>query len=150
MSQDDVRGECNQFCRVSTSVLGIACGPAIVDAHVAAVGPAQFLQPLHERREAGLTFRIARGQRMEHAYAPYPLALLRARGERPRRRSAAEQGDEVAPPHHSITSSARARSVAGTSMPSVFAVCRLMTNSNLVARNTGMSAGFSPFRMRPV
>src|SRR5262245_64094008 len=99
MSQDDVRGECNQFCRVSTSVLGIACGPAIVDAHVAAVGPAQFLQPLHERREAGLTFRIARGQRMEHAYAPYPLALLRARRERPRRSRATKQRDERAPFH---------------------------------------------------
>jgi hypothetical protein len=34
--------------------------------------------------------------------------LLRARGERPRRRRASEQRDEVAPPHHSITSSARA------------------------------------------
>src|SRR5262245_66251635 len=99
MSQDDVRGEGNQFCRVSTSVLGIACGPAIGDAHVAAVGPAQFLQPLHERREAGLTFRIARGQRMEHAYAPYPLALLRARRERPRRSRATKQRDERAPFH---------------------------------------------------
>jgi hypothetical protein len=28
---------------------------------------------------------------MEHAYAPYPLALLRARGERPGSRRAAEQ-----------------------------------------------------------
>src|SRR5262249_45930258 len=51
---------------------------------------------------------------------------------------------------HSITSSARASSVGGTSRPNVLAVCRLMTNSNLVARRTGMSAGFSPLRMRPV
>src|SRR6516165_4787433 len=36
------------------------------------------------------------------------------------------------PPHHSITSSARASSVGGTSRPSALAVCRLMTNSNLV------------------
>src|SRR5262245_22429623 len=147
MSQDDVRGEGNQFCRVSTSVLGIACGPAIVDAHVAAVGPAKFLQPLHERREAGLTFRIARGQRMEHAYAPYPLALLRARRERPSRR-AANQLDERAPPHHSITSSARASKVGGSSRSSALAVLRLITSSNLVGVCTGRSPGFSPLRMR--
>ena len=39
--------------------------------------------------------------------------LLRARRERPRGRRAAEQRDELAPPH-SITSSARASSVGGT------------------------------------
>jgi hypothetical protein len=51
-------------------------------------------------------------------------------------------------PDHSITSSARATSVAGTSMPSILAVCRLMTNSNLVGCRTGRSAGFPPLRMR--
>src|SRR5262249_53974237 len=67
--------------------------------------------------------------------------------------TAAEQRDELAPLHlrdHSITSSARASSVAGTSRPSVFAVCRLMTNSNLVGCSTGGSPGLAPFRMRPV
>jgi len=34
--------------------------------------------------------------------------LLRPRRERPRRRRAAEERDELAAPHHSITSSARA------------------------------------------
>ena len=41
-----------------------------------------------------------------------PCRLLRARGQRPRRRRAAEQRDELAP-FHSITSSALASSVAG-------------------------------------
>jgi hypothetical protein len=50
---------------------------------------------------------------------------------------------------YSITSSARASTVAGTSRPSALAVLRLMTNSNLVGCNTGRSAGFSPLRMRP-
>src|SRR5262249_29356298 len=50
---------------------------------------------------------------------------------------------------YSITSSARASSVGGTSRPIVLAVCRLMTNSNLVGSWTGISAGFSPLRMRP-
>jgi hypothetical protein len=49
---------------------------------------------------------------------------------------------------HSITSSARASSVAGTSSPSALAVLRLMTNSYLVGACTGRSAGFSPLRMR--
>ena len=49
---------------------------------------------------------------------------------------------------HSITSSARASRVGGTSRPSALAVLRLMTNSNLVDCMTGRSAGFSPLRMR--
>ena len=79
--------------------VGIAGGPASVDPHVAAVGPAQLLQPLQECREAGLRFRIVRGRAHEHADAPHPLGLLRARRERPRGRRAAEKRDELAPLH---------------------------------------------------
>ena len=50
---------------------------------------------------------------------------------------------------HSITSSARASSVGGTSRPSAFAVLRLISSSNFVARSTGMSGGLAPLRMRP-
>ena len=63
--------------------------------------------------------------------------------------STAKKRNEV-PPFHSISSSALASSVGGTSMPSVLAVCELMTNSNLIARRTGRSAGFSPSRTRLV
>src|SRR5262245_66041940 len=52
------------------------------------------------------------------------------------------------PSHHSITSSARASSVGGTSRPSALAVFRLTTSSYLVGACTGRSAGFSPLRMR--
>ena len=45
---------------------------------------------------------------------------------------------------YSITSSARASSVGGTSRPSALAVFRLMTSSNLVGCSTGRSAGFAP------
>jgi hypothetical protein len=51
--------------------------------------------------------------------------VLRARRQRPRCRRAAEHRDEVAALHlrsHSITSSARASKVGGTSMPSALAV----------------------------
>ena len=51
---------------------------------------------------------------------------------------------------YSITSSAVPSSVAGTSSPRTLAVCRLMTNSNFAARMTGRTAGFSPFRIRPI
>ena len=50
---------------------------------------------------------------------------------------------------YSITSSAMASSVGGTSRPSVLAVLRLITSSNLVDCITGRSAGFSPLRIRP-
>src|SRR5215469_8457011 len=71
--------------------------------------------------------------------------LLRARREWPRR-CAAEQRDEGAA-LHSITSSARASSVGGTSKPKALAVFRLTTNSNLVPCCTGRSAGFAPLRI---
>src|SRR5262249_32928224 len=100
--------------------------------------------------KAGLKFPIVRSRGQEHADQPHALAVLRARRERPSR-SAAEQRDEVATLHrcdHSITSSARASTVVGTSRPSAFAVLRLITSSYLVGVCTGRSAGFSPLRMR--
>src|SRR5262249_26009613 len=53
------------------------------------------------------------------------------------------------PALYSITSSAATRRACGIVNPSAFAVLRLSTNSNLVGRMTGRSAGLSPLRMRP-
>src|SRR5262249_40111800 len=64
--------------------------------------------------------------------------LLCVRRERPGRR-AAEQRDEVAAFHHSITSSARASRLSGTVRPSAFADLRLITSSYLVGCTTGSS-----------
>jgi hypothetical protein len=50
--------------------------------------------------------------------------------------------------NYSITSSARARSNAGTESPSALAVLRLIASSYLVGACTGSSPGFSPLRMR--
>src|SRR5262249_42313494 len=75
-------------------------------------------------------------------------ALLRTGGERPRHRRAADKSDELAPPHHSMTSSARASNVSGTSMPSACAVLVLITSSNLVGAWTGRSAGLAPLSSR--
>src|SRR5262249_17487669 len=59
-----------------------------------------------------------------------------ARAARPRCRRAAEQRDELAA-LHSITSSARASTVAGMSKPSALAVLRLTTSSYLVGAAWG-------------
>src|SRR5262249_59015550 len=75
---------------------------------------------------------------------PRRVALLRPRRERPRGRRAAEERDELAAVH-SITSSASASKRSGMVRPSVLAVFRLITNSNLVDCSTGRSAGFAPW-----
>src|SRR5262245_28547708 len=131
---------------MGAKLIGIGGGPN-VDPYVAALGPSQFLQSLTEGCDASLTFRIVRRYVHKYSDPPHALALLRARRERPRGHSTAEHGYESAPVH-SITSSARASSVAGTSRPSALAVLRLRIVSYLVGASTGRSVGFSPFRTR--
>src|SRR5262245_25297016 len=65
------------------------------------------------------------------------------RRQRPRRRRADDQRDELAA-LHSITSSAVASSLSGICNPSALAATRLITRSNLVGCSTGMSAGCAP------
>src|SRR5262249_756945 len=65
--------------------------------------------------------------RMEPRYSPLHCRLLRPRRERPCRRRATDECDELAA-LHSITSSARASTVAGISMPSALAVVRLIVS----------------------
>src|SRR5262249_22570086 len=88
--------------------VGTARAQTVADLQVAADGPAQLLQPLCQRGDAGRRFRIVGGQVHEHADAPHPFALLRARRERPRSRRTPEQRDERAA-LHSMTSSVRCR-----------------------------------------
>src|SRR5262249_33154619 len=120
---------------------------AIVNADVAGFRPSTLIEPLPECREAGFCLRIVLGEAHQHADPPHSVALLRARRERPRRRRAAEQRDELPSPH-SITSSAVESNDGGTVRPSALAVLRLMTSSNLFGACTGRSAGFSPRSMR--
>src|SRR5947208_1968523 len=77
----------------------LALRKAIVDADIAALRPSKPFEPMPERREARLVFRIVLGERHEHADPPHAVALLRPRRQRPRRRHAAEKGDELAPLH---------------------------------------------------
>src|SRR5262249_38005 len=108
-----------------------------------AVDEPGFLQTVTKGRYSGNCVGSRRGlKESDHGDG----RLVGSRGERARRR-AAEQRDELAA-SHSITSSASASSVGGMSKPSALAVTRLTTSSNLVGSATGMSAGFSPLRMR--
>src|SRR5262249_16940003 len=77
---------------MSLNVAGI--GPAGIDPQVAALAPSQLAERLCQRGEPGLPLGIVRGDIREHADAPHPLALLRARRERPRG-PAGERGYEV-------------------------------------------------------
>jgi len=56
-------------------------------------------EPLHECCHASLKLRIVCGAGHQHADAPHPLGLLRARRERPRGHRASEQRDELASLH---------------------------------------------------
>jgi hypothetical protein len=66
--------------------------------------------------------------------------LLRTGQDRPRSRRAAKEREDIAA-DHSMTSSARRSMLAGTEMPSAFAVLRLITNSNLVAAGAMLETG---------
>src|SRR5262245_29114671 len=123
--------------------------PANVDPEIVALHPCELPKPLPECRDEGLSFRVALGICHQHADPAHCTGLLHPCRQRPRRR-AAEQRDELAAPDHSMTSSARANSFVGTSRPSVLAVLRLITSSSLTDCWTGRSAGFSPFKIRPV
>src|SRR5262245_59996319 len=129
--EDQFRIERDQFANVSANQFTIADGsPAIVNAQVGALDPAQLLERLLQRGVASLTCRIGFEGAGEHAYAPHPLGLLRARHERPRR-SATERPNEGAP-SHSMTSSARCWRCKGTSKSSALAAFRLIVSTYLV------------------
>src|SRR5262252_2770092 len=95
------------------------------------VAPFDVTEVAHPAHEFLAEWIVARGSRPDVPDTRRLARLLRPRREWPRRRRAAEQGDEVAA-LHSITSSARASSVDGTSRPNALAVVRLMKRSNLV------------------
>src|SRR5262249_50445119 len=143
--------ERQQFRDGGLCLFNVSDAPMIVDLNVATDCPSQLFEALLQRYRTGQTLWVTLGKWHQHADTALTLALLRTRRERPRRRRAASERDELAALNartHSITSSARASTVGGISRPSAFAVLRLITNSNLVGSWTGRSPGFSPFSMR--
>jgi hypothetical protein len=73
IGQNDIRSERDQFADVPTHAFGVARAQTVVDPRVAAVDPAQLLQPLQKCCDAGLYFRIVSRPRKEHADAPHPI-----------------------------------------------------------------------------
>src|SRR5262249_51178360 len=143
-SHNDIHREAGQFARDRGEPIGFLLRRTIVNSDGLTFNVAKLAQPVPKV--------VPHGSIIDDADPRQPIALLRAGRERPRCRRAAEQRDELAAlqrRNHSITSSARASSVVGTSIRIVLAVFRLMTKSNLLARCTDSSPGFSPLRMRP-
>src|SRR5262249_23832091 len=134
----------NQIGEYAWQPVTAALSGAILDDEVARFVKAGFVQALPKsRQEVGYIAQRRAAHKPDHGQC----GRLRTRHGRTHSR-AAEQRDELAPPDHSITSSARASSVSGTVRPSALAVLMLITSSNLVGACTGRSAGFSPLSMR--
>src|SRR6516225_795590 len=131
---NDIHREAGQFARDRGEPIGFLLRRTIVNSDGLTFNVAELAQPVPKV--------VPHGSIIDDADPRQPIALLRPRRERPRRR-AAEQRDELATPH-SITSSARASSAGRTSRPIALALLRLMINSNLVGCSTGRSAGFAP------
>src|SRR5262249_46609676 len=147
--QDDVGLQADQLCRECSYPIDVTATPSKVHPHVTAVGPTQACKRLNERGEVSLRHGIVFVVRIEHADAPDALALLRPGHERPCRRRAAKERDELAAADHSITPSVTSSSSRRISRLSDLAVLRLMTSSYLVGCSTGRSAGFVPFKILP-
>src|SRR5262249_33046472 len=123
--------------------------PAKRDHQILSLDKSSFTQAAAERRDhVGRLAGRAAAEKPDHRHRRLlPSRALHLGGEQ--QAAAAEQRDELAA-LHSITSSAMASSPGGKLRPNALAVLRLITNSNLVDRMTGRSAGFSPLRIRPV
>ena len=121
-----------------------AIEPMVLDRYILPLDIAAFRKPFAKR--SALARGVLRRATVDETDDRHRRLLCPRRG-RPRCRRAAEKRDELTP-IHSITSSARASTVAGTSRPSALAVLRLITSSYLVGACTGRSDGFSPLRMR--
>src|SRR5262249_50700120 len=96
--EDHVRLQAHQFFCEPVHPIDIVGSPTYFHAYIAAIGPTQFGKPLGEPGKPALCPGIILVERHERTDAPPRLALLRMRGERPRRRRAAEQRDEPSPP----------------------------------------------------
>jgi hypothetical protein len=84
-------------CRQARYSLDIT--KAKVDANVAPIGPAQFLQPLHELPDQALDLWVPLRDRKEKTDTPHTVILLRARRDRPCSSRTPKKRDEFPPLH---------------------------------------------------
>src|SRR5262245_9613184 len=106
----------NQFGCERRQPIELPLRPAVYDRYILAFDIAAILQSLAKSTQTVGAYvrRCRRVEETDHRHR----RLLRPRRDRPRRRRAAEQCDELAAGGHSITSSARATSSGGRSRPS--------------------------------
>src|SRR5262249_1226918 len=135
-AHDDVHGQLGQFRRGRGESLRHCFRRSIFNGDVPTFHVAEIAQSLSKGVPLGPGIDDADARHLRYC-------LLRARRERPCGSRAAEQRDELAPPH-SITSSARRMNDSGIVSPTAFAVFKLMLRSNLTGSSTGSSAGLVP------
>jgi hypothetical protein len=103
-------------------------------------------QPSRGRADpAGVPSRSGR-ERAEKPDAVHPSRLLRLGASGAARRPR-EPSSHVRRSIYWMSSSARARTAGGIVSPSILAVLRLITSSNLLGCSMGRSAGFAPLRI---
>jgi hypothetical protein len=95
--EDQVRGKPDEFGRLGAQPAGVE-HPAIVEAKIAPIHPAEVAQHCLERLGPHLRFWIGLRQCHQHADPVRAVLPLRAGGDRPGR-SATEEGDELPTPH---------------------------------------------------
>src|SRR5262245_4238773 len=132
----------NEVGRLRRQSLVSTFRPTILDRHVLAFYVADFLQSWAKRGCVGcIPLRRCAVEEPDHRHC----RLLRWGRQWPN--SCANEQRYELPSLHSMTSSARARSVAGTVMPSALAVFILMTSWKRVGCSTGKSAGWAALRI---
>src|SRR5262249_3386709 len=112
--KNDIDLEPGELGRNLGKTCGASLAPTILDSDVAAVNPTEIAQTSLKSSDQCRLRRCGTGTNKANG----PLRLLRKCRERPCCNGSAKQCDELAPPDHSITSSARASKVGGTSRPS--------------------------------
>src|SRR5262245_34820271 len=106
LAENAVRLKLHQLFRKRLHARGVAFGIAVLDAKVLAEGPALSFETLFEGLDASLGRRII-CEANQHPDGAHTNRLLRFRRDRLIGQSAAEQGDEIAPPHGAYLPKAR-------------------------------------------
>ena len=95
---NDVHAEPDQVCGKRRQPFHLAVGEAVLDDDILANAVAEAPQALFERFNEMERLLPGRDRQVSDPVDP-PCRLLRTRGQRPRRRRAAEKRDELAPSH---------------------------------------------------
>jgi hypothetical protein len=89
----------DQLLRERSHPIGVIAGPPKVHPHVATIGPTQVRKRLRQRRNVSLPHGIVFFARHEQADAPYAVALLRPRHDRPSCGGPTDPRDEIPASH---------------------------------------------------